>query len=255
MTTNGRTPPVEAWQVATMRVTALLSEAVAVDRLNWWEEAVGIPPEEIVSRPKTGQYQAHGDFEGRRLTLQVQPGRVDWTFNAVVKSPEEEFSLALLGPLPEVTGSLLKVVNPWLPKAPPLARLAFGTTLLQPVDIVRAGYVRLQEYLRYLPIVPEKSSDFFYQINRPQLSGTIEGLRINRLMKWSVQVAQRMSTVVSGDGVETRTLGEEFACRLELDINTAPGFGRPLPAPDPLLMLLSELVSLGYTIAKDGDVL
>jgi len=252
MTTNGRTPPIEAWQVESARVTALPSEVVSIDQLTWWNDVVQVPPEAVVSRPKIGQYQAHGDFEGRRLALQVQPGRIDWSLSAVAKTSEEEFSLALLGPLPEVVSSLLKVVIPWLPKAPALARFAFGATLLQPVEKVRDGYVRLQGYLPRVPIDPDKSSDFLYQINKPQPSAAgIEGLRMNRLMKWSVQVAQRMTVVVGPAGVETRTMGEEAACRLELDINTAPGFAHPLPA-EHLEAFLKEMIGLGFDIAKDG---
>src|SRR2546425_2874960 len=253
MTTSGGTPPIEAWQVASARVTALPSEVVSIEQLTWWDDVVKLSPDAVVSRPKIGQYQAHGDFEGRRLALQVQPGRIDWSVSGVLKAAEEEFDLALLGPLPEVVTSLMKVAMPWLTTAaPPLARLAFGATLLQPVEKVRDGYVRLRHYLPGFPIDPDGSSDFFYQINIPRPSGTnVEGLRINRLMKWSVQVAQRMSVVVGPGGVETRTMGEEAACRLELDINTAPGFAGPLPV-QLLEGLLNEMVGLGFAIAKDG---
>ena len=250
-TTNGKRPPIDAWQVESMRVSAFPSEIVPTEQ-SWWNDFVGLPPEAVVSRPKIGQYQSQGDFEGRRLGLQIQPGRIDWSLSGVVKTTEEEFNLALLGPLPEVVASLLKVVVPWLAKAPALARFAFGANLLQPVENVRDGYVRLQKYLPGFPIDPDKSSDFFYQINKPQPSATgIESLRINRLMKWSVQVAQRMTVVVGPGGVETRALGEEAACRLELDINTAPSFGRTLPA-ERLGEILSEMVGLGLDIAKDG---
>ncbi len=254
MTTNGSTPPIEAWQVESMRVTAFLGDVVSIERLSWWDDFVGFPPETVVSRPKSGQYQAHGDFEGRRLMLQIQPGRIDWSLSAVIKTTEEEFNLPLLGPFTEVLTSFSRVVAPWLVKAPALARLAFGATLMQPVENVRAGYVLLQKYLPRLPIDPEGSSDFFYQINRPRPAATsIEGLRINRLTKWSTQVAQRMTIVVGSGGVETRTLGQEAACRLELDVNTAPDFGRALPA-EHLELLLNEMINLGCEIAERGDV-
>lgn len=237
-----------------MRVTAFPSDVVATEQLSWWNDFVGLPPEAVVSRPKIGQYQAHGDFEGRRLRLQLQAGRIDWSLSGVLKTTEEEFDLALLGPFPEVFTSLSRVVTPWLAKAPPLARFAFGANLVQPVENVRAGYVLLQKYLPGLPIDPDGSSDFLYQINRPRPSVTrIEGLRMNRLTKWSAQVAHRMTVLFGPSGVEARTLGEEAACRLQLDINTAPDFGRPLP-PGELGVLLQEMFDLGREIAQKGDV-
>ncbi len=254
MTTNGRTPSIEAWQVESARVTALPSDVVSIEGMSWWEDAVGVPPEVVGSRPKIGQYQAHGEFEGRRLALQIQPGRIDWSLSGVIKTTEEDPNLPLLGPFPEVASSLSKVVIPWLAKAPSLARFAFGAILLQPVERVRDGYVLIHKYLPGLPIDPDKCSDFLYQINRPRPSATgIAGLRMNRLMKWSVQVAQRMTVIVGSGGVEARTLGEEVACRLELDINTAPDFRQPIP-PEQLGAILKELINLGYEIAEKGDV-
>jgi hypothetical protein len=43
------------------------------------------------------------------------------------------------------------------------------------------------------------------------------------------------------------------ACRLELDINTAPDFGGVLPA-DRLEALLKEMVAFGREIAEKGDL-
>lgn len=252
MTTNGSTPPIDAWQVASMRVTAFPSEVLPLERLSWWDDVVGFPPETVVSRPKTGQYQAYGEFEGRRLVLQIQPGRIEWSVNPVVKAPEEDSDL--LGPFPEVLTSLSKVAAPWLPQAPAMTRFAFGVVLVQPVDNARAGYVLIKKYLPGVVIDPEGSSDFFYQINRPRRSTTrIDGLRINRLTKWSVQLAQRVVMTLGADGVATRIMGEEAACRLELDINTAPGFDRVLPA-EHLGALFQELIDLGREIAQKGDV-
>ncbi len=103
-------------------------------------------------------------------------------------------------------------------------------------------------------IDPDGSSDLFYQINRPRPSATpIEGLRINRLTKWSVQIAQRLTVTLGPDGVVARTIGEEQACRLELDINTAPTFSGMLPV-EHLEQLLREMIDLGREIAQQGDV-
>jgi hypothetical protein len=254
MTTNGTMPPIAAWQVASMRISAFPSEVVPTERLSWWDDIVGFPPETVVSRPKAGQYQAQGEFEGRRLALQIQPGRIEWSVSPLVKASEEDSDI-LVGPFPDVLASLLKVVANWLPSAPALTRVAFGAILVQPVESVGSGYALLQRYLRPAVVVdPTGSSDLFYQINRPRTSTSgIEGLRINRLSKWSVQVAQRITVTLGADGVAARNLGQDIGCRLELDVNTGQDFASKLPA-ERLGALLQELPDLGSEIAQKGDI-
>jgi hypothetical protein len=256
MTTNGNMPPIDAWQAEAMRVTVFPNEVVPTDPSSWWDEIVGVPPETVVARPKVGQFQARGDFEGRQLALQVQPGRVEWVLGPLAKAVEgEEAALPSLGPFPEVLHTLSKIVVPWLHQAPALQRFAFGAILMQPVESVRAGYTLLQKYLASsVHLDPESSSDFFYQINRPRPARTaITALRLNRLTKWSVQVIRRMTMTIGAEGGTTRVLGEDAACRLELDMNTAPDFAGALPA-DQLGPLLQELTDLGCEIAQKGDI-
>ncbi len=251
MTTNGSTPPLDAWQVESMRVTVFPSDVVPVEQ-SWWDDIIGVPAETVTSRSKAGQYQAEGDFEARRLRLQIQPGRIDWSVTPIIKAEDE--LTPVLGPLPDVLTSLSKVVSPWLSLASEMKRLAFGATLLQPVENGPAGYALIQKYLHRLHPDLDGASDFFYQINRPRPSGTqVPGLRINRLMRWSVQVAQRMALTLGGGGAVTRNLGEETACRLELDINTAPDFPGLLPA-EHLTVILHEMMEFGREIAQKGDV-
>jgi hypothetical protein len=61
-----------------------------------------------------------------------------------------------------------------------------------------------------------------------------------------------MTLTIAPGGADTRSLGEETACRLELDINTAADFGE-LP-PTSLEVLLGELIALGREIAERGDI-
>jgi len=254
MANNGTMPSIDAWQAESLRFTAFPSEVVSTDQLSWWDSFVGVPPEAVTSRPKAGQYEAHGDFEGRRLALQIQPGRIEWNMKPVVKATDEELDISLLGPFLEVLASMSKVVSSWLPHAPALNRFAFGAVVSQPVEDPRVGLLLLQKYLHTLTIDPDGSSDVFYQVNRPRPSTRVEGLRMTRLSKWSVQVAQRVTLVLGPQAdVMTRALSLEASCKLELDINTAPDFGRALPA-DRLGALLEEMIDLGREIAQKGDV-
>ncbi len=252
MTNNLGMPSIDAWQAESLRVTTFPAEVVSIEQNPWWDKFVGVPPEAVVSRPKTGLYEAHGEFEGRRLGLQIQPGRIEWNLRLIEKG-NEEFDLLSIGPFPEVLASLLKIVSSWLPQAPALSRFALGGALVQPVGDVPSGLALLQRYLSTLTIDPGGSSDLLYQINRPRPSTSVDGLQMNRLSKWSVQVTQRVTMTIGPANVITRAVGSEAAGRLELDINTSPTFGQPLPAQH-LAAVLQEMASLGREIAQAGDI-
>lgn len=250
---NKGVPTLDAWLAESIRVTTFPSEVVSTEQLTWWDSFVGSPAETITSRPKIGQYVASGDFEGRRLTLHIQPGRIEWNLSPTPRDSDEEFAPPSLGLFSEALASLLKVASAWLPHAPALNRIAFGAVLTQPVADRRAGYVLLQHYLKSVKIDPDGSSDLSYQINRPRPSAYVEGLPINRLSKWSVQLAQRVTMTVGSENIVTRALMNESSCRLELDVNTAPNILPALP-PQQLGSLLQEAVDFGRELALSGDI-
>lgn len=252
-------PPLDAWKVENLRLTAFYPSGAKIDPSTWWTDLIGYPPEKVLSRPKMGHLQQDGVFEGKRLVLQVQPERVDWNLRPPVLSPEEEESdiLPIVGSLPDVLNSFLDLMFRWLQIQPPITRLAFGAILLQPVQDLRAGYITIGEYLPYVKVDPDRSSEFSYQINRPRdCTSGIEGLRINRLTRWSVAKFGFGSIGISLGRELAASVGvtqERFACRLELDINTSPDFRGELPQ-ERLPGLFQELVELGQEIAAKGDI-
>lgn len=249
-------PPLAAWQVELLRATAFVEPEGAIAPSNWWDNLVGLPPESVSSRPKTGREQREGTFQGRKLILQVQPDRVDWLFAPAVPEKPGELpeSPPSAGSFPDVLKPFLTLVLDWLKIAPPISRLAFGATLFQSVEDRRAGYLHLANYLRSVQLDPD-TSDFSYQINRPRNSKSgVPELKINRLMKWSVMLFTLFGMSFEKKMPAKATItGQESHCRLELDINTAPDFPGPLP-PAEVADIFQELVGLAEEIAAEGDV-
>jgi len=244
--------------VANARVTAFPVEPVNTATLSWWSDLVGHPPESVTSRPKTGQRQEMGELGGHELTLNVEPERIDWVLAPATTAEEGTVdALPVAGPFPDVSRLFLELIVQWMPRCPKITRLAFGALLLLPVEDRRAGYVEIANYLPGLvaALDPERSSDFFFQINRPRASTTgVTGLTINRLTKWSVTLRKRFTVSLSKSQVTTAGYTDErSACRLEFDINTAPNYPDPLPH-DTLPVILKELFGLGEEIAANGDV-
>jgi hypothetical protein len=191
--------------------------------------------------------------------LQVAPERIDWLLAPLIE-PSEEAGEELpptppsAGPFTEALSSFLKLAIQWLQGCPPVTRLAFGAILFQPTVDRRAGHVQLSKYLHSIDLDPD-TSDFFYQINRPRNSTSgISGLRINRLTKWSVIMFQHFSVTLGKATITTAGYTtQEAACRVELDINTAPDFPDVLPH-ETLPKIFQELVDLGQEITAKGDI-
>jgi hypothetical protein len=215
-----------------------------------------VEPETRISQPRIATLQEEGPFQGGVLTLKIEPLRIEWLLGKSTETLAEEDTLPVLGRLIETLPEFKALMTRWLavPDVPPVNRLALGAVLLQPVDTRQEGYRRLSSYLRAVHVDPETSSDFFYQINRRRPSRTgVANLNINRLSKWSSSLAMRRMIVAGPGGVSIAAAQEFHACRLELDINTAPEFPGPLPN-EIRAGLLDEFVDLSLEIAREGDI-
>jgi len=241
------------WSVESLRATGFHA-ATDVAGPKWWDELVGEPPAERMSKPREGIHRDTGPLGKGQIVLSISPIRTDWVFSA---RPDMEAGLPIVGEYSEVSSDLLGVVQRWLGVCVPLTRLAFGAVLLQPVSTKEEAYMRLAHYLQGVQIDPVGSHDFFYQINRPRSSRVgIANLLINRLSKWSAIEIHRLAFDLAGwhqPAAIRAPAGEAVhACRLELDINTSVGYQGNLPAPH-LPTLFEELVDFGMEIASEGD--
>ncbi len=241
-----------------LRLTAFLGVSPPKEP-TWWSDLTGSQPETRISKPQVGLFQDTGTFEGRTFVLSVQPGRVDWFFNPGPSQLEgSEFSS--IGEVTSVLNIFIPQMLRWLEMAPPITRLAYGVTLLEPVEDTSAGYNRLAELLPAVHIDPKASSDFLYQINRPRKSALdIENLSVYRLSAWSVVSLRRFSISFAVGSppvipVEPSQVGETTtAVRIALDISTTPNFRGELPHGR-LGEIFQELIDLATELATRGDV-
>lgn len=250
------------WQVELTRITVFYGQLPPEKKEGWntwWNDLVGVPPEHSSFKQRDSISQHEGPFNGGVLILALQPGRIDWYLTAK-QAEEEPDSLGGLSILkPEAIAKFQDLISRWmqLESYPPLIRLALGQVLLQPVESREAGYLQLRTYLPSVDLKPE-STDFLYQINRPRQSTTVPGLQINRLCKWAVILASKISFIFPTGQKETtplssRLVDSQQACRVELDINTVSEhqseFDRATSSA-----VFDELVFLAKEIAEKGDV-
>jgi hypothetical protein len=214
-----------------------------------WDLVTGESPDLRTQNPKAGTTDERGDFADGQLVYLAQPGRSDWVF---VRARYPSTPLAPPSPLENLTDTLGRFrVAPerWLPASTGITRLAMGAVLVSPVPSRAVGYLALQPYLRTLRPEPEGTEELLYQINRPVISTVVPGLKINRIMKWSVSTSQAIQI---GPGQSSTLRSETFDCRLELDLSTDVARAEALPASD-LVAIWTELETSAILLSQKGE--
>jgi len=243
------------WRAESLRVTLFAQAGAELPASDWWLAVVGEPPESKTERLRESLQTMGGHLDKAKLILNVLASRVDWIVGIDPNLEEELTESPNVGLYPDVLESFGSKIFPWLKSGPAVVRLAWGATLTQPMGDRVAGYRKLQEYLPSLKLDSERSSDFFYQINRPRKSKVVEGLTVNRLQKWSVVALHTLQVQVGDTQAQIQRRLDQIlhGCRVELDINTAEERTDVLPK-ERLGDLLQELVRIGDEILTKGDI-
>ncbi|MEE9161423.1 MAG: hypothetical protein V3U35_00495, partial [Candidatus Neomarinimicrobiota bacterium] len=189
---------------------------------------IGEGPAKVLQEPKIPKTEARGEIDGNTFAVTSSTDRLHLQFVDLLEGQG--------GSPIEVTTfykeSLMKfsdLVKPWLTleKIGPIKRLAAGAISYLPVESQDEGYGRLAEYLPGVQIDAGDSHDFLYQINRRRGSTSgITGLYVNRLSRWSLIKIKlvKIRFMDTGEVVSDDDSPLEYACRLELDMNTSSDF-------------------------------
>ena len=245
------------WLTESIRLT-LFTQPPTVDvAVNWWQTVAGDLPANHTVQRLGPMLQQQGPIRGGycNLSLQYQPGRVEWVLSPIVPDHMRIDGFPNFGAYDAATTAFLELFSRWIQGAPAFNRLAVGSTLVVPVQDKADGYRRIQGFLPAVTLDPEGSADFSYGINRFRQSETVPGVRINRLSRWSVAKLSGIRLEIGEAGISRLMASPEglSACRLELDINTQPERVEPFPQ-DIAERLLNELVRSGREIVERGDV-
>lgn len=237
------------WQAETVRATLFPAADAQLTGDTWWRDVLGTEPETRTTKPGRLERREEGPLGENRLVLTVNPlGVIQWQITPppTTEMPEE---MPVVGNVTALLDPFLDLVDRWFPRGPRLTRLALGVTGILPVGSHEEAYRTLGLYLRHYVRVDPASSDFIYRINRRRPSRTDRaGLKINRLCSWS---ALRMA-LLGPIPTALVTRRERFACRVELDINTAAEF-QGLFEPEECGQTFRELRELGVEILAKGD--
>ena len=217
-----------------------------------WRDCVGDDPETSTRKKLIATTIEIGALGEGKLTLQIQPMRVDWVYEAPEIGSEHGLP-PVLGPFPEAAEPLLQLGRSWVgsDKFPETPRIALGLVLLSSTHDRMSGYKELAGFVDGVPKDPG-ATDFSYQVNLPRDSrASVDGLVINRLSKWSVGMYRLVAVTA---GAATQVVTPEFVhLRLELDINTNASFDGPIPH-DKIPKVLEDLCDGAKEICQHGVV-
>ena len=246
--------PGDLWRAEMVRLTAFpapgpQAASGVVILQQWWSKLFSEPFERLAQDAKNSRTQLRGTAGDAFIVLTHNP--ISFELRRLSSDPGQgPLAPATVAPYGDVVGEFqeLAIRLLQLDECPPLRRLAFGAALLRPVTTRALGYETLGRYLPKVQLDPD-SLDFSYHINRRRSSSLLPSLELNRLSKWSVVELQEM--VLGSDGVVFHEQGE-FACRVELDMNSVPS-SAPL-SMDLAPNLFGELVQLATEVANSGDI-
>jgi hypothetical protein len=242
---------VDEWLIESLRATVFPAPGTKTNPGTWWRDLVGSEPDSRTVKPATSELIEDGPFGGAQLVLTINPiGVIQWQLGARMPT-ELSVDIVSAGKLGELLPPFADLVDRWFEKAPAMSRVAFGVVALLPVGGHREGYEKLGGFLRALKVDPS-SSELLYRINRPRTSkSNIPDLRINRLSTWHVL---KMGAMVSAIGsTSPRVVAEKYACRADLDVNTAPTFQGTFTS-EQARAIFRELLELAVEILERGDI-
>jgi hypothetical protein len=222
-----------------------------------WKQIFGAEPDSIQEHPKSGVTFQTGDWAGVKLRYAASKERIDWVVFPNVEAMQVPASLPGVGDFPAKAEEFLATILESISIENQFVRVAFGVILneIYP-DLASAGQQLKEKYLRAYGVPLDDPEDFFLQFNTPIKSASLDGLRLNRLLKW--QVVQ--TGVLEVEAAMTPTAGQPQVqapisllkhLRLEIDVNTDAARRTPFTATQ-LKGLWPETLSTASAIANNG---
>ena len=239
--------PANQWLVEQFRLTAFPVSSVQITvARDWWTQAMGQDPEKVQEEPRKGSIQLRTSHGGGQLVMNATAQRFDirQLFSSPPDAPPSTPDYSTC------RDSFVELASRWLrlTKRPPIHRLAFGVVATNtPSSNLEGCRQILGQYLPAMDMARVELRDFLFQGNRRRSSGAIDGVEINRVVKWSISTVQDILIASTGIGMARQAF---FSPRLEVDINSDP---RSALRENRLVQLFEEFVKLADPIVISGD--
>lgn len=242
------------WLVQRLRFSAFIPDATLDPLSTIWPLISEVPPESDESRPRERLHRMAAPEADSVLEVVSLPGRFD-----IIKSPDVQAEIQPIvhfGDADSQLSNFVERIHLLLDKLGStinIHRLALGVVLIRKVDSRKLAYEELGKLL-LVNLDPEKSRDFLYQINYPEIfeldSGSIE---LNRLSRWSAMRTQHFMFAPNekGEPIPGRSglAREETFVRCEIDNSSAAEINDPFSA-NSMHLILNRLIELANITAS-----
>ena len=232
------------WRVNNLRLSGF--PIPPQSRQLYWEQLTGNAPASRLTKPN-GETREEGPFADGKLVLLTQPLRFDILY--VSSEPATKPGIPSLGQYQAPFDVFVETTQRWTELFPKVSRLALGSHLFRPTATQEEADAALAALLPLFKLDLSGVADFMLQINRPRMSETIPGLKLNRLSKWLSYTVQELLLNPSAGVVPA---GHTIAVAVELDFSTASERREALPA-EQLGDVIGELSRLALEVAARGD--
>lgn len=214
-------------KAANIKLIAFVPPLGAVsDASAMWTQLINQPPQTFnqLQSPNGPSTVAQGMIHGSPFALTVQMGRIELTALATEDGNPSKL------PIVHNEDAVAQVALSIIQKLPfPLVRLAINWESTQQCDSAEQGLDLLKDAVPPLADVPKSATDTHFGLNVRTRRNETE---INRLVKWSVGVAQFMQiqNVFGSAGSIPHVLSELHFVQVSADVNTVPAAnGWPIP--------------------------
>ena len=234
------------WETIFLNATALTNSCpIEIFEDKYWEQIVGNKPAET---RLSGMIVKRGLCDGDRLEVKIQSGRIDWRFMVNRQDPDV-LPQSTVGPPYYASSVFADVVDCWLNMCPGITRLGFAAELVNNVDSKSMEYDEILRHVRGLNRHVASMSNSRIRIEKKKMSTHRPDMMINRTSQWSVVKRESVRFSI-GTGISTNE-PDQYACKLELDINTVNS--SKVISKNDISPLFKELVDIGWEIIDKGD--
>ncbi|MBP0439551.1 hypothetical protein [Tianweitania sediminis] len=244
-----------AWRAQGLQFVWFLTSADQVDGEALFKAIVGSEPDsvqknKIPSPANPFLSVCYSETEDRTIVTQVQPGRVDFLFNARAQEngvplPGSSFDL-------DVANDLLNSMKAADKMLGPAVRVSVVATTAYPADDYESAARAIADVTGFDPGL-DGVSDISVQLNRRTYSKAVDGLAINRVVRYHVAAAQTINFEVGSGGVQPMAISSVILSAVQtLDFNTVPD-GR-LFASSERMSIFAEIVSEIARVASSGTI-
>ncbi len=238
------------WGVAGIRLSVFSAVGTA-DAEAIFKEFFGMDPDSATTQKSAFLTELAATHEGVVYQVSVAGPKIDIKASAPLDATSAK-------PLPilekgENVRALFRRKSPdLLARVSNVQRLAVGEHFLIPASSRVAAYKILASFLPSINVDAEKSSDFFYRINRPrEIEIGAKKILVNRLSQWGCLVFNVI--VTSAEVSKTANIGETVSLLTDVNSEQSVDIGTVLDTQQQS-DLVTILFALSREISEKGDV-